>query len=130
MALIKCPECGREVSDRAQACPQCGCPIAPAAPVVVQASSPRSGTVAVQFPNPKGWAKCSCKVWDSAGNVLAQCRQGEVATFSCSKPMLITVGSPTAYINRPEITVSPGDRLRVYDRFGYRIAVSKVDTVF
>lgn len=27
MALIKCPECGKEISDRAQACPQCGCPI-------------------------------------------------------------------------------------------------------
>lgn len=28
MALIKCTECGREVSDRASACPNCGCPIA------------------------------------------------------------------------------------------------------
>lgn len=24
MALIKCPECGREVSDRAKSCPSCG----------------------------------------------------------------------------------------------------------
>ena len=27
MALIKCEECGTEVSDRASACPKCGCPI-------------------------------------------------------------------------------------------------------
>lgn len=27
MALIKCPECGREVSDIADLCPNCGCPI-------------------------------------------------------------------------------------------------------
>lgn len=27
MALIKCPECGKEISDRAAACPNCGCPI-------------------------------------------------------------------------------------------------------
>ena len=27
MALIKCPECGREISDKAKACPHCGCPI-------------------------------------------------------------------------------------------------------
>ena len=27
MALIKCSECGREVSDKAPACPQCGAPI-------------------------------------------------------------------------------------------------------
>ena len=27
MALIKCPECGREISDRAVSCPHCGFPI-------------------------------------------------------------------------------------------------------
>ncbi len=27
MALIKCPECGQEISDKAVACPNCGCPI-------------------------------------------------------------------------------------------------------
>ena len=26
MALIKCPECGREISDKAESCPHCGCP--------------------------------------------------------------------------------------------------------
>ena len=28
MALIKCPECEREISDKAEACPHCGCPTA------------------------------------------------------------------------------------------------------
>lgn len=28
MALIKCPECGKEVSDSAKTCPNCGYPIA------------------------------------------------------------------------------------------------------
>lgn len=27
MALIKCQECGKEISDKAEACPNCGCPI-------------------------------------------------------------------------------------------------------
>lgn len=27
MALIKCPECGKEISDLAEKCPHCGCPI-------------------------------------------------------------------------------------------------------
>lgn len=27
MALIKCPECGNDVSDTAQSCPHCGAPI-------------------------------------------------------------------------------------------------------
>ena len=27
MALINCPECGKEISDRAGSCPHCGCPV-------------------------------------------------------------------------------------------------------
>lgn len=27
MALIKCKECGKEISDQAHACPNCGCPV-------------------------------------------------------------------------------------------------------
>lgn len=27
MALIKCPECGKEISDKAASCPNCGCPV-------------------------------------------------------------------------------------------------------
>ncbi len=27
MALIKCPECQKEISDKAVSCPNCGCPI-------------------------------------------------------------------------------------------------------
>src|SRR4051812_41899682 len=42
MALIKCGECGREVSDKATACPQCGAPIQPQAsiPLTREASPP------------------------------------------------------------------------------------------
>lgn len=29
MALIKCPECGKEVSSGATSCPNCGHPISP-----------------------------------------------------------------------------------------------------
>lgn len=27
MSMIKCPECGLDISDKAKSCPQCGCPI-------------------------------------------------------------------------------------------------------
>lgn len=27
MVLMKCPECGKEISDKATSCPNCGCPI-------------------------------------------------------------------------------------------------------
>lgn len=29
MSLIKCQECGKEISDKATACPNCGCPLVP-----------------------------------------------------------------------------------------------------
>ena len=29
MALIKCPECGKEISDKSEKCVNCGCPIVP-----------------------------------------------------------------------------------------------------
>lgn len=29
MSMIKCPECGKEVSDKAYACPSCGSPVSP-----------------------------------------------------------------------------------------------------
>lgn len=34
MALIKCSECGRKVSEKAAACPNCGAPIASPSPTV------------------------------------------------------------------------------------------------
>ena len=36
MALIKCEDCGRDVSDRAPACPNCGAPVATAAESAAQ----------------------------------------------------------------------------------------------
>jgi hypothetical protein len=43
MALIKCPECGNEVSDMAQACPRCGRPLNPYnAPFVQAQAAPRA----------------------------------------------------------------------------------------
>ena len=27
MALIRCPECGKEISSKADKCPNCGCPV-------------------------------------------------------------------------------------------------------
>lgn len=40
MALIKCPECGREISDQAAACPQCGFPISAARSEPAEESAP------------------------------------------------------------------------------------------
>jgi len=42
MALISCPECGREVSDAAPACPACGYPVAAAQRSSSEPTSPSS----------------------------------------------------------------------------------------
>jgi len=43
MALIKCPECDKEISDRAASCPHCGCPLveeAPKTPIIIHGYPP------------------------------------------------------------------------------------------
>lgn len=45
MALIKCPDCNKEVSDRAIACIGCGCPLAPNASVTPQAATSTRGDI-------------------------------------------------------------------------------------
>lgn len=50
MALLNCPDCGRQVSDRALACPQCGRPAsrAPAPATPRRAGPPKNSAVAAQ----------------------------------------------------------------------------------
>src|SRR5437867_1919166 len=45
MALVKCPDCGRDVSTAAAACPQCGRPMAAVAPPQPQAPSGKEETL-------------------------------------------------------------------------------------
>ncbi|KAA0214979.1 MAG: hypothetical protein EDM82_08530 [Cyanobacteria bacterium CYA] len=47
MALIACPECSRDISEKAAQCPNCGCPAA-------AATTTQKGTPGVQALNDKG----------------------------------------------------------------------------
>ena len=51
MALIKCPECGKEVSDRAQACIHCGYPLQVESTEKKQTSTPLKKVVIACFQN-------------------------------------------------------------------------------
>ena len=80
MALIKCPECGKEVSDKAQTCINCGCPLAginPAGPVSVAVNG--SGMVQMYIFNMEN------------GQVLWSGRNGEIARFNVEKETEISV---------------------------------------
>lgn len=45
--LINCPECGKQVSDKASNCPECGCPIN----VVQKTEQPKTDGVHYQRPS-------------------------------------------------------------------------------
>jgi hypothetical protein len=61
MALMKCPECQREVSSLAPACPQCGYPIAPP-PVAQPPVAPPPTRVVVERPAAGGTGVFGCLV--------------------------------------------------------------------
>lgn len=74
MALIKCPECGKEVSDKAKACGNCGCPVEDSLP---------SGDVKIKISSlpavPLFSAKQKASITSADGKVLWEGKVGEVA---------------------------------------------------
>lgn len=119
MALIKCEECGKEVSDKALQCVNCGAPIAS-----------KKEDVMIRFPVWKGqMLNNKCYVYNQdTDEVIASGRQGETVTFVCKEPMNIYVVVKGSF-GKPEATVKPGDRYDVgYRGFG-KIYLSKVDTI-
>ena len=48
MAMINCPECGKEISDKAQTCIGCGCPIIPKI-ICTECGAENNGNAAVCF---------------------------------------------------------------------------------
>lgn len=78
MALINCPECGKQVSDQAGACPNCGCPIAnrPTSIKIRCLSTDRT----VRY-----------HLFKSGGIELGRGLIGSTVTINISKPTRITV---------------------------------------
>lgn len=80
MALIKCPECGREVSDRAGSCPNCAFPLS---------SMRTDGEVSIKLPiNLLG----TISVLEASSRaVLWSGQAGQIAKFVISKPTEIGI---------------------------------------
>lgn len=102
MAIVSCPECGKQVSDRASACPNCGCPIA-------QAAASNVVKIAVaQHPNVLG---CVVPIKDTSGRLLVNAFSGSAVEIKTSKPISIqlcgTFGSPML-----TVTVKPGKKYK------------------
>lgn len=97
MALIKCPECGKQVSSMANACPECGYPIA---------SKP--STVKIRcLSDDRHVKKMKFTMY---GRVVAETPIGSVATITVNNPTKIDVtitlgfiggGSPASFTAVP-----------------------------
>lgn len=78
MALIRCAECGKEISDKAKTCIHCGCPLE---------EMSASGTVRIKMPNNivEGFvglfSSRDASVKDKNGKVLWKGKHGENANF-------------------------------------------------
>ena len=84
MALIKCPECGKEISDKAVACINCGCPVS------AMKSAPAQPTESTRPAMPVKAAEPAKQAVDTAnlGNVFGQFFGGQAAVKpATSKPL-------------------------------------------
>lgn len=85
MALIKCLECGKEISDKASACPNCGCPIE---------SISSEGTVKIKvsvLKSPTGFNGNQRVSISSNGGVLWEGTSGEVAELFFNGETYVTI---------------------------------------
>lgn len=119
MALVKCADCGKEVSENAPNCPNCGAPIAS-----------KAKDVMIRFPVYSGQLfNNGVYIYDKkTGDVIAQGKQGETLTFDCTSPREIYVYVKGSF-GKPEATVNPGDRYEVAYRNMGKIYLEKVDSI-
>ena len=117
MALIECPECGREVSDRAAACPHCAYPIG---------KRPEMYTVEMAVDGATGLLfRRSCTVYGPFGERVAKCCQGDTVSFPCVAPMSVTVRMSGVF-GRPTVTVEPGKKYQVFISGMGKVTVQEV----
>lgn len=127
MALIKCPECGKEISNKAQTCPNCGYPIQ------------NNGQVRIKIPNNvvDGFAgllssrKCFITE-DSTNKTLWSGKHGENASFTINKPTNVTVNLGS-WGNPVSGTVEPNKKYTLIQDMGVHLLatyrLSEVDII-
>jgi hypothetical protein len=104
MALMPCPECGSEVSDKALSCPKCGLPLA---------AAPKE--MLIHFDRASGQLfNIGCSV-SSGGKVIAKGKQGDTLRIPCTEPMEIEV-KVKGWFGTPRLVVQPGERYNAKPR--------------
>lgn len=130
MALIKCPECGKEISDRAASCPNCGCPVS---------EMTTSGIVKIKLPRTEqmadGWMGLLSSKEASItanGRTVWSGKHGQTASFTIDEPTTITVNLGT-WGNPVTGTVEPKHKYELIQDYGFHMKatfrLSEVDTI-
>lgn len=128
--LIRCPDCGREVSKRAKVCPGCGCPLSEIITSgVVKIKLPRTEQMADGF---MGLLSSKAASISSKGKTLWSGKHGETASFTIDEPTSIVIDLGT-WGNPVEGTVEPKKRYELIQDYGFHMKatfrLSEVDTI-
>ena len=130
MALIKCMECGKEISNKATTCPYCGCPLAEMSPVgIVKIKLPRTEQIS------GGWVGLlsSKDVYISSNsNILWRGKHGQTATFTIDEPSNIIINLGT-WGNPVNGIVYPRKKYELIQDYGFHMKatfkLSEVDII-
>lgn len=127
--MIKCPECGKEISDKAAACPNCGCPLS---------EMVTSGVVRIKMPNNivEGWvglfSSRNATVTDKNGKVLWKGQHGENANFTVDEPTEIVINLG-GWANEVSGTVYPKKKYSLVQDMGVHMLatfrITEVDVI-
>lgn len=108
MALITCPECGKQVSDSAISCPNCGYGIA--------ALKDRNIVkIKISLCSNTSCAKDPIRIVDpmNTKHVYAEVRQGEIATFEIKKDIEVGFSPSWSFGIKFRRIVSPGKKYQL-----------------
>lgn len=116
MSLISCPECGKQISDKAGACPNCGCPIESLSPNgQVKIAIPRTEVISGGGAAGLLIAK-DVKISSKSGQIWSG-KHGDTAIFEIEEPTEITIDLGK-WANPVKGTVNARRRYQLIQDFG------------
>ena len=145
MAMIQCPECGKEVSDKAKACVHCGYPLedqttmkcpecgksipktAASCPHCGYPMRPIIGSVIIQTSSDGGETANRYYIYDKQGNLLAELYPGQEYRDQISSNTIFCVRL-TGYVSVVEVTAYADQENRFFAaKSGIGFSVKRVD---
>lgn len=124
MALIKCPECGNQVSDKATACIHCGAPLAKEKNII-KIKTPSGDRVIVRVKY--------IVTDDKTGKELAIAGNGEVISLELDEPTTIRVHLGRGFKDATIDYVPNGTQkyaIKLLNAFiGARLSLQEIDTI-